>query len=151
MHPLGPVLDDVIPALVADGLYSSDRVIEWSKLVGSCQGFMMLSPQYHWGYPGDMKNALDHLYKEWLGKPAMLVTYGGHGGGKCDQQLRQVLEGLHMKVVPEKVNISLSSDCIRTSARVTYESDSDPGSFLETYTTALDCAIDQFRTLFVST
>jgi NAD(P)H-dependent FMN reductase len=41
---------------------------------------VFVSPQYNWGYPAPLKNAIDHLYKEWLGKPAVIVTYGGHGG-----------------------------------------------------------------------
>ena len=60
---------------------------------------IFVTPQYNWGYPAPLKNALDHLYKEWAGKPAMIVSYGGHGGGRCAQQLRQVLDGLHMQPV----------------------------------------------------
>ena len=55
-----------------------------------------MTPQYNWGYPAPLKNAIDHLYKEWVGKPAMIVTYGGHGGDKRAAQLRQVLEAVHM-------------------------------------------------------
>jgi NAD(P)H-dependent FMN reductase len=29
----------------------------------------------------------------------VIVTYGGHGGGKCAMQLRQVAEGLNMRPV----------------------------------------------------
>ena len=36
----------------------------------------------------------------------MLVTYGGHGGGKCASQLRQVFDGIHM--VNLKTNVELS-------------------------------------------
>lgn len=92
MHPLGSVTEDVIPALLgADAAYGAENVDKWSNLVKSCYGFIILTPQYNWGYPGDLKNVLDHLYFEWRNKPVMVVTYGGHGGGKCGDQLRQVL------------------------------------------------------------
>jgi NAD(P)H-dependent FMN reductase len=60
---------------------------------------VFVTPQYNWGYPAPLKNAIDHLYKEWHGKPAMIVSYGHHGGGKCASQLNQVLKGVHMKPV----------------------------------------------------
>ena len=46
--------------------------------------------QYNWGYPAALKNALDYLYQSWNGKPAMIVSYGSHGGGKGAAQLKQV-------------------------------------------------------------
>ncbi|HUB84883.1 MAG TPA: NAD(P)H-dependent oxidoreductase, partial [Rhizomicrobium sp.] len=59
----------------------------------------IVTPQYNWGYPAPLKNALDHLFDEWKNKPLLLITYGGHGGGKCAKQLRSVAKGLHMKTV----------------------------------------------------
>jgi NAD(P)H-dependent FMN reductase len=32
--------------------------------------------------PAALKNAIDFLYNEWVGKAAMFVTYGGHGGAR---------------------------------------------------------------------
>lgn len=118
MHPLGPVMDDTISAMVSSGDYLDPNVREWSKLVASCDGFLILTPQFNWGYPGDLKNAMDHLYHEWRNKPIMLMTYGGHGGGKCGIQLRQVLQGLKMKVVANEVSIALPEEYIRGDARI---------------------------------
>ena len=70
----------------------------WSQKVASLQGFIFVTPQYNWGYPAALKNALDFLFKEWTGKPAGIVAYGGHGGNKCAEQLQQVLTGLRMHV-----------------------------------------------------
>ncbi len=61
---------------------------------------VFVSPQYNWGYPAPLKNAIDHLYKEWAGKPAMIVTYGGHGGSKCAAQLRQAFAELAAAIPP---------------------------------------------------
>ena len=35
----------------------------------------------------------------------MVVSYGGHGGGKAAAQLQQVLEGINMKVVKDFVGL----------------------------------------------
>ena len=65
-------------------------------------------PQYNWGYPAVLKNALDFLYHEWANKPAGLVSYGSRGGGLAATQLKQVLQGLHMR--PAETNIELKTD-----------------------------------------
>lgn len=68
----------------------------WSLEIQKYQAFIFVTPQYNWGYPAAIKNAIDYLYNEWKGKPAMIVSYGGHGGGKAAAQLNQVLCGVHM-------------------------------------------------------
>lgn len=45
-----------------------------------------------------VKNCIDFLFREWNNKSAMIVSYGGHGGGKAGNQLRQVLQGVRMNV-----------------------------------------------------
>ncbi len=49
--------------------------------------------------PAALKNALDHLFHEWSGKPAMVVTYGGFGGTLGAAALITVLSGMFMRVV----------------------------------------------------
>lgn len=63
-----------------------------------------------------MKNALDHLYREWAGKPAMIVTYGGHGGNKCAAQLHQVLTGLKMRPLEIMPGFTLPRTLIEANA-----------------------------------
>ncbi len=89
------------------GDYQHAHTHAWSGKIAAANAFVFVSPQYNWGYPAPLKNALDHLYSEWSGKPAMIVTYGSHGGGKCAAQLRQVLDGLHMKPVATMVGFKL--------------------------------------------
>lgn len=89
-----------IPAGVPKlGDYTNEHTRAWSRKIAGANAFVFVTPQYNWGYPAPLKNALDHLYTEWSGKPAMIVSYGSRGGGKCAVQLRQVLNGLHMKPV----------------------------------------------------
>lgn len=151
MHPLGPLTDEVIPALVgSEGGYANPQVEQWSQLIKSCHALVIITPQYNWGYPGDLKTALDHLYHEWKGKPVLVITYGGHGGGKCAQQLKQVLEGLHMKVVEENVEITLPREVIQTAARLEFigQAEEDWPSCLREAKPSLDRAIQQLRSLF---
>ncbi|MCB8877830.1 NADPH-dependent FMN reductase [Acidisoma silvae] len=96
-----PLPMDDEPGIPAAGdNYESELTRAWSHKVGGADAFVFVTPQYNWGYPAPLKNALDHLYNEWSAKPAMIVTYGGHSGGKCAEQLRQVLEALSMRLVP---------------------------------------------------
>lgn len=94
-----PLPMDDEPGIPAIHDYAFDHTRTWSRKIAGAGGFVFVAPQYNWGYPAPLKNALDHLYKEWHGKPAMIVSYGHRGGGKCASQLRQVLKGLHMKPV----------------------------------------------------
>ncbi|MCJ1456037.1 hypothetical protein MMC28_006394 [Mycoblastus sanguinarius] len=78
--------------------YSHAHTQAWSLEIQKHSGFIFVLPQYNWGYPAVIKNAIDYLYHEWRGKPAMIVSYGGHGGVKAAGQLRQVLMGVGMDV-----------------------------------------------------
>jgi NAD(P)H-dependent FMN reductase len=101
-----PFLDE--PDMPAHGRYEHEHTIRWSALISSYDGFVFVFPQYNWGYPAVLKNALDFLYDEWSGKPAGLVTYGTRGGGLAAAQLEQVLQGLHMR--PTETNVELKTD-----------------------------------------
>jgi NAD(P)H-dependent FMN reductase len=98
-----PFFDEpVIPARVtsAEG-YAHEHTRAWSRRVAALDAFVFVSPQYNWGVPASLKNALDYLFNEWRAKPAAVVTYGGHGGDKCAAALATVLGGgLDMRMVP---------------------------------------------------
>jgi multimeric flavodoxin WrbA len=142
-------------ALIKDpSHYTSPSTQQWSAFIASCAGIIILTPQFNWGYPGELKNALDHLYWEWRDKPVMLATYGGHGGGKCATQLKQVLEGgLKMKYVCD-VNITLPAEYIREAKRLrATDFEASPSAddnlatsndleFLEEYTDGISRALD---------
>jgi len=103
-----PFLDE--PLMPALGRYEHEHTRSWSRVVSSFDAFVFVFPQYNWGYPAPLKNALDFLYVEWHDKPAGLVTYGTRGGGKAAEQMRGVLQGLHMRAVTRNVELSIADD-----------------------------------------
>lgn len=109
-----PLPMDDEPGIPAVHDYAREHTREWSRKVAGAGAFVFVAPQYNWGYPAVLKNALDHLYKEWHGKPAMIVSYGHRGGNKCAAQLRQVLKGLHMRPVAGAC-LKLSKDRIKAN------------------------------------
>jgi len=98
------------------GAYALEHTRAWSGKVSEGDAFVFVSPQYNWGYPAPLKNALDHLHREWSGKPAMIVTYGSQGGGRCADQLRQVLQGLRMRPVATMPGFKLARERIEANA-----------------------------------
>ncbi|KAH7409170.1 putative NADPH-dependent FMN reductase [Cadophora sp. MPI-SDFR-AT-0126] len=100
-----PLFDEPdIPAKITSSSgYTHAHTQAWSHIISSHSAFIFITPQYNWGYPASLKNALDYLYNEWKGKPAMIVSYGGHGGNQAAGQLRIVLEGGFKMRVVEKM------------------------------------------------
>lgn len=111
-----PLPMDDEPGVPAHGQYVQNHTQRWSEKISSADAVVFVTPQYNWGYPAPLKNALDHLYKEWADMPAMVVTYGGHGGSKCSHQLRQVLDGLHMKPVKTAPGLNIPRSVIEDNS-----------------------------------
>jgi NAD(P)H-dependent FMN reductase len=103
-----PFLDEPLKAALHQ--YAHEHTRAWSRLIESYDGFLFVFPQYNWGYPGVLKNALDYLYDEWHGKPASFLTYGTRGGSKAAAQFACVLNGLHMRVLPDHVEAIITDD-----------------------------------------
>ena len=75
---------------------------------------MFITPEYNYGYPATIKNAIDYLHQEWKDKPVGFVSYGGIAAGtRAVQQLKQVVTTLKMVPVFESVNIPFHTQFIR--------------------------------------
>jgi len=103
-----PLLDEPLKAAQRD--YKHAHTKAWSKLIDSFAGFVFVLPQYNWGYPAPLKNALDYLYYEWHDKPATSVTYGTRGGVRAADQMRQLFDGLHMRALPSRLEVIITGD-----------------------------------------
>ncbi len=81
---------------------------QWARQVDNADGFLFVTPEYNHSYPAVLKNAIDHLYHQWVHKPASIVSYGGFAAGyRAAEQLRQVLIELKMVPIREQIGISL--------------------------------------------
>jgi len=119
--PLGPILHNVIPQAVKQPSdYPIASAQEWSKLISSLDGLIIVSPQYNLSFSGDLKNCLDHLYHEWKDLPVVIATYGGRGGGRAGIHLKEVLEhGLKANLISQgELEYTLPVDYIRGDERV---------------------------------
>jgi NAD(P)H-dependent FMN reductase len=103
-----PFLDEPLKAALRK--YEHEHTRAWSRLVSSFDAFVFVFPQYNWGYPAPLKNALDFLYHEWHGRPATSVTYGTRGGNRGAQQFLGVLEGLHMRPLKDRIEIVVTDE-----------------------------------------
>jgi len=103
-----PLFDEPgIPQAITDPSdYAHQHTRDWSARIASLDAFVFVTPQYNWGIPAGLKNAIDFLFNEWTRKPGMVVSYGGHGGGKAAEALAVVLQGLKMRTPGTTVNLS---------------------------------------------
>jgi NAD(P)H-dependent FMN reductase len=102
-----PLPMDDEPGMPQSGHYTHDHTRAWSAKIAAAPGFVFVIPQYNGGYPAPLKNAIDHLYQEWAGKPALIVTYGGHGGGRGGEQLVQVCSFVKMRPLATRPALTL--------------------------------------------
>jgi NAD(P)H-dependent FMN reductase len=138
-------LPDDEPGLPAAREYMHEHTKAWSRQISAGDGFVFVTPQYNWGYPAALKNALDHLYHEWIGKPALIVSYGHRGGGKAAAQLRQVLEGLKMHPAATMPAITFTKEMLDESGRIRNPK-ADFASYEEVVRTAFDEMAAQLAT-----
>jgi len=86
--------------------YEKEHTRNWSILIDNADAFIVVTPEYNFGYPATIKNALDFLYNEWCYKPIAFVSYGGVAAGtRSVQMLKQVVTALKMMPIPESVNL----------------------------------------------
>ena len=99
-----------LPFLSTPGAKIEDYDIErWRELVGSADGFVMLTPEYNHSIPAVLKNAIDHLNKEWNNKPLAVVSYGaGAGGSRAAEHLRHIAIELQMAPIREGIHIVMA-------------------------------------------
>jgi NAD(P)H-dependent FMN reductase len=93
--------------------YLNQHTKDWSEIVDATDAFVIVTPEYNYGYPAAVKNAIDYLHEEWKYKPVGFVSYGGIAAGtRAVQQLKQVVTTLKMLPVFESVNIPFHSQFI---------------------------------------
>ncbi|MBS2027706.1 MAG: NAD(P)H-dependent oxidoreductase [Deltaproteobacteria bacterium] len=86
--------------------YEHAHTKAWSETVKSADAFVFVTPEYNYGMPAPLLNALDYLLHEWAYKPAAFVSYGGVSAGtRSVQMAKQVLTTLKIMPIPEAVSV----------------------------------------------
>lgn len=87
--------------------YQHQHTKDWSAKIDSADAFIMVTPEYNYGFIAPLKNAIDYLSLEWNYKPVAFVSYGGLAGGtRSVQMLKQIVTSLKMMPLLESVNIA---------------------------------------------
>lgn len=93
--------------------YTQRHTWEWSARVEAADAFIFVTPEYNYGMPAALKNAIDYLNQEWQYKPVAFVSYGGVSAGtRAVQQLKQVVTTLKLFPLTEAVSIPFVSQFI---------------------------------------
>jgi NAD(P)H-dependent FMN reductase len=93
--------------------YEHQHTKDWSARINAADAFAFVTPEYNYGYPAALKNAIDYLHFEWQHKPVGFVSYGGVAAGtRAVQQLKQVVTTLKMFPLFEAVSIPFHTQFI---------------------------------------
>jgi len=99
-----PVYDEPIHPMRQQ--YEHEHTMRWSASVDAADAFVFVTPEYNFGTPPSLVNALDFLYREWNYKPVAFVSYGGVSGGiRSVQMTKQIVTTLKMVPIVEAVPI----------------------------------------------
>ena len=105
-----PLLTNPTHPAMANREYGSEAVNAWGRTIDGLDGFVFVTPEYNHGVPGAMKNAVDSIMPEWVGKAVAFVAYGSVGGVRAIEQWRQVIANFSMVDVRAEVNLNLFTD-----------------------------------------
>jgi NAD(P)H-dependent FMN reductase len=84
--------------------YQHAHTKAWSKSVSDADAFVFVTPEYNYGPPPSLLNALNYLALEWNYTPAGFVSYGGISGGlRAVQVTKQILTTFKVMPIPEGV------------------------------------------------
>ena len=93
------VRDYRLPA--TDNSEESEQAKRWGERAEKADGFIIITPEYNHGYPGELKMFLDMIYDQYARKPVAIcgVSDGVLGGARMAEQLKLVLLEFHMMPV----------------------------------------------------
>lgn len=94
-----------------------ENALEFQKLLGESDGFLICSPEYNASIPGGLKNAIDWASRKspdydqievFKGKCAAIMTAspGAFGGIRCLNHLRAALTIMLVNVLPSEIAVS---------------------------------------------
>lgn len=101
-----PLMDE--PKHPRLGEYEHEHTKRWSGIVSRADAFVFITPEYDFGPPASLINAIQYLVKEWAYKPVGLLSYGGVSAGlRSANALRIICTANKMMPLAEAVSIPL--------------------------------------------
>ena len=105
-----PFFDQAVsPAMPGRPAYENEVVRKWTAAIGASDGFIVVTPEYNFGPPAVLKNAIDWVYPEWNRKAAGFVSYGSAMGARGVQQLRQTVIEIQLAPIRSSVHIPVAT------------------------------------------
>lgn len=99
-----PMLDEPNHPKLHD--YQYEHTKNWSKKIAGADAYVFIIPEYNYGLPPALVNAVDYLFHEWKYKPAALVSYGGISAGlRSAQMSKLILTTVKLMPLTEAVSI----------------------------------------------
>lgn len=96
------------------GQYEHAHTQRWAAKVRAADAFLFVTPEYNFGMPPSLLNALTFLGPEWAYKPAAFVSYGGVSAGtRSVQAAKSVLTTLKVMPIPEAVSVPFFTQWIK--------------------------------------
>ena len=84
--------------------YAHERTRAWSKTIKPLDGVVVVTPEYNYGQPAGLKNAVDLLYNEWQGKPVAIMSYGVNGGNLSNEAFKRTFgQGVRARTIETAV------------------------------------------------
>jgi NAD(P)H-dependent FMN reductase len=105
-----PFFDHAVPpAMPGRAAYENEVVKKWTAAIEASDGFIFVAPEYNYGPPAVLKNAIDWVYQEWNRKAAAFVSFGSVGGARSVQQLRETAIELQLAPIHSSVHIPVAT------------------------------------------
>jgi NAD(P)H-dependent FMN reductase len=105
-----PFFDHAVPpAMPGRAPYENEVVRKWTAAIDASDGFIFVAPEYNYGPPAVLKNAIDWVYPEWNRKAAAFVSFGSAGGARSVQQLRETAIELQLAPIRSSVHIPVAT------------------------------------------
>jgi NAD(P)H-dependent FMN reductase len=109
--------------------YHHEHTKKWAASVKSADAFVFVMPEYNYGPPPAMVNALNYVFLEWNYAPAGFVSYGGVSGGlRAVQNVKSLVSTLKMVPMTEGVGIPMVATLLDQDRKFTSNNLIDAGA-----------------------
>jgi NAD(P)H-dependent FMN reductase len=94
--------------------YQHEHTKRWSEIVRRGDAYVFVTPEYNYGAPPALINALDYAYVEWNYKAAGFVSYGGISAGTRSVVMsKTIVTTLKMVPLVEAVQIPFFTQLLK--------------------------------------